>query len=178
RQVGEREALAAARRARLRGVDVLRLRLVLAVPHRVAAGLAGSQAGLVAGLAVLLDDREALAGVADRRRDPRRERRHASLALAGRAVVLRLLPAVADRADRAVLAAQEIVAPRLAGADRAVDDPRLAAARAARVLEGAHAGAAPALDQHRPRRAALLRPADRVALRTGLVELLLPLAHV
>src|SRR6185369_2819644 len=77
----------------------------------------------------------------------------------------------------AVLAALEAVAPRLAGADRAVDDARLAAARAAGVLEHAHAEALLALDERAAGRAGLLRPRQAVAVRAGDVDLLLPLAE-
>src|SRR6185369_7262682 len=138
---------------------------------------AGRQARLLAVGAVRLEDREALAGVADLGRNAGGVGPDAALALADGAVPLGLLVPVARLADRAVLAALEAVAPRLAGADRAVDDARLAAARAAGVLEHAHAEALLALDERAAGRAGLLRPRQAVAVRAGDVDLLLPLAE-
>src|SRR5436190_8521074 len=102
REVGQGEALAAARRAGLRRIDVFDLGAELAVAHAVAAGLARREARLLARLAVLLDDRGAHAGVAGRRRNPRRDRRDAALSAAGAAVALGRLAAVAGPADRVV----------------------------------------------------------------------------
>src|SRR6185503_2514484 len=98
-------------------------------------------------------------------------------ALAGSAVLLGLLPAVARLAEGAVLAALEAVAPRFSGADRAVDDPRLAAAGAAGVFEDADAGTFLAADQDAAGRAGFLGPLQAVAVRAGDVDPLLALAE-